>query len=76
MIDIESAEKEHSKAQSDKDKLEERVGVDLKSKIKDEGSWQDSIRTICAVVGVSLTIVVNVVLPAAGVSLAACCSLM
>jgi hypothetical protein len=60
MIDIKKAEEERDQAQSDKDKLKERVGLNLKSKIKESFDWQDTLRTICAILGVGLTIVFQV----------------
>jgi len=61
LIDIKKAEEERDQAQSDKDKLKERVGLDLKSRIKNGIDWQDTLKTICAVLGVGLTIVFHVV---------------
>jgi hypothetical protein len=60
MLDIKNAEKERDQAQSDKDKLKERVGLDLKSKIRESVDWQDALRTICSVLGLGLTIVLHV----------------
>jgi hypothetical protein len=69
LLDIEKAEKERSQAQSDKDTLQEKVGSDIKTKIKGGSSnWQDNLRTICTVLGLGLSIVSDVVLPLAGVS--------
>jgi GTP-binding protein EngB required for normal cell division len=71
MLDIQQAEKERDQAQVDQNRLQEKVGVDMKAKVRRAGDWQDALRTICAVVGVSVTIIASV-LPLAGVS----CALM
>lgn len=55
-LEIEKAEKEKAQAESDKNILKEKVGADLKTKIREAVTWQDAIRTLCAVVGVSLSI--------------------
>jgi hypothetical protein len=69
LIDIEKAEKVRNQAQSDKNKLQEKVGSDMKTKIKGGSSnWQDNLHTICTVLGLGLSIVADVVLPLAGVS--------
>ena len=61
LLDIEIAEKERDKAQSDKNRLKEKVGFDLKKKIKDSSAtWQEALRTICSVLGVVISIVVPV----------------
>jgi len=56
-LEIGKAEKEKAKAESDKDTLKQKVGADLKRKIREAVTWQDAIRTLCSVVGVSLAIV-------------------
>jgi GTP-binding protein EngB required for normal cell division len=55
-LEIEKAEKEKAEAESDKNTLKEKVGADLKTKIREAVTWQDAIRTLCSVVGVSLSI--------------------
>jgi hypothetical protein len=68
LLDIERAERERDQAQLDKDQLKKKIGSELKPKIKEPANWQESIRTICTTVGVSLQVIVSVILPAAGVS--------
>lgn len=60
LIDIQAAEEEIDKAQSDRNRLKEKVGFELKKKIKDSASWQEALRTVCSVVGVVLSIVIPV----------------
>jgi GTPase SAR1 family protein len=60
MMDIKKAEQERDQALSDKNKLKEKVGFDLKSKIRENVSWQDALKTICSVLGLGLTIVLQV----------------
>ncbi|KAF4630725.1 hypothetical protein G7Y89_g7419 [Cudoniella acicularis] len=66
-LDIKKAQSEENQAQFEKDQLKEKVGLEMKDKIKTGGTWQDNVRVICSVVGVSITIVASVILPAAGV---------
>jgi hypothetical protein len=57
LLEIEKAEKEKAQAQSDKNTLKQKVGADLKTKIREAVTWQEAVRTLCSVVGVSLAIV-------------------
>jgi septin family protein len=68
LLDIKKAEKERDQAQSDKDQLEQKVGADLKGKIAEGSTWQETLRTICSVLGVGISVVASVILPAAGSS--------
>ncbi|CZR68363.1 uncharacterized protein PAC_18262 [Phialocephala subalpina] len=72
LLDIKKAENERDQAKSDKKKLKEKVGAEMKKKINKDGTWQDNLRTICVVLEIGLTILADVILPVAGVS----CSVM
>lgn len=72
LLDIKKAEKDRDQAESDKRRLKEKVGSEMKRRIKKDGDWHDNIKTICTVLGVGLTIVANVIIPLAGGG----CSLM
>ncbi len=68
LLDIEKVEKEKNWAHAENNKLKEKVSSNLKSKIKASNTWQESIPTLCSAVGVGLTVVVSVILPATGAS--------
>jgi hypothetical protein len=54
---IEKVEEERDQAQSDKDLLKEKVGSKVKGKVAEGNGWQETLRTICTVLGLSLSIV-------------------
>jgi hypothetical protein len=66
---LNKAREERDKIQSTREKLDERIGSEVKSKMRGKLSptWQETTRTICSVVGVSIS-VVGAILPAAGVA--------
>ena len=64
LLEIQKAEKAREQAQNDQYHLKRKVGSDMKSKIKNLGTWQETLRTACSVLGVLLSIV----LPATGSS--------
>lgn len=66
--DLNKAREERDKVHSAKEELDARIGSEVKSKMsrKLSSTWQENIRTICTVVGVSVSIV-GTILPAAGV---------
>ncbi|KAF8852327.1 hypothetical protein BDZ45DRAFT_695177 [Acephala macrosclerotiorum] len=72
LLDIKKAKNERGQIKSDKKKLKEKVGSEMKKKLNKEGTWQDNLRTICSVLQISLTILADVILPVAGAS----CSMM
>lgn len=57
LLDIKKTEKERDQAQLDKVQLEEKVGAKLKGKISEGGDWQETLRTICSVLGVGISVV-------------------
>lgn len=57
LSEIEKAEKERDQAQSDKDHLQEKVGSSVRGKVPEGKNWQETLRTICTVLGVGVTIV-------------------
>ena len=68
-VDVRIAEQERDKAFLDKEKLEERVGMKLKGQVDTPSTWQEVLRTICSILGVSVQII-GVVLDVAGVTCA------
>jgi hypothetical protein len=62
LLEIRKAEKAREQAQTDQSQLKRKVGSDMKSKIKNLGTWQETLRTACSILGM----VLSVVLPATG----------
>jgi hypothetical protein len=63
LSDIKKVEEERDQAQSDKDQLKEKVGSSVKEKIAEGKNWQETLRTICTVLGLGIS-VVSVFVPA------------
>jgi len=64
LLEIRKEEKVRKQAQADRAQLKRKVGSDMKSKIKNMGTWQETLRTACSVLGV----VISIVLPVTGTS--------
>lgn len=67
--DLKTVREERDKIQGAKEKLEERIGSEVKNEIRGKlsSTWHETTRTICSVAGVSISIV-GAILPAAGVA--------
>jgi hypothetical protein len=67
--DLNRVREERDRVQSAREKLDERIGSEVKSKMRGKlpSTWQETTRTICSVVGVSIS-VVGTILTAAGVA--------
>ena len=64
LSEINKVEKERDQAQSDKDVLKGKLGSEVKGKVSEGKNWQETLRTICTVFGVGVTVVTAIV-PAA-----------
>jgi hypothetical protein len=61
------AEKTREQRRRDKETLKSKPGKKMKNTLGDWGAWKGSAKTIAAIIGVGLTVVVNVALPLAGI---------
>jgi len=59
------AEEKKARAQKDSEELKDKVGMDMKEKIKSTNNWRENLRTVCSVVQIGAVIVMQVAIPLA-----------